>query len=206
MAEWKGAVPTRQEQREHKQRAMLRTAARIFNKKGFHNTSLEEIARELGVTKAALYYYVRGKDELLYQCIKLSYECGRQARLQAKEHGGPALERFKVLYRNFMVGLMSEHGAYTSAGDIQALPEEQRQEFIKDRRLFDQYSRALLDEAIKEGALRAVDVRIASNFFLGAINWILRWHNEDEHLTPEEIAEMFLDLMLNGLLAAPKDV
>ncbi|WP_101676255.1 TetR/AcrR family transcriptional regulator [Alloalcanivorax mobilis] len=200
MADWKGAVPTKQEQREYKQRAMLRTAARIFNRKGFHNTSLEEIAKELGVTKAALYYYVRSKDELLYECLKLTYDCGRRARYLAEEQGGSALERFRTLYRQFMINLMSEHGAYTTASDLQALPEDQQQEFISARRLFDHYSRNLLEEAVKEGALRQVDIRIASNFFIGAINWILRWHSDHEDHSPEEIADLYLDLFLNGLL------
>ena len=199
MAEWKGAVPTKQEQREQKQRAMLRTAARIFNKKGFHNTSLDEIAKELGVTKAALYYYVRSKDELLYQCIKLTYECGTRARRIAQDHEGSALERFRIMYRHFMIGLMTEHGAYTTAGDIQALPEEQQAELSNARRLFDQYSRGLLRDAIQEGSLRPVDIRIASNFFLGAINWILRWHDEEETQSPEEIADLFLDLFFRGI-------
>ncbi len=205
MAAWKGAVPSKAEQREQKRQALLRVAARIFNKKGFHNTSLEEIAEELGVTKAALYYYVSGKDELLYECIKLTYETGRQARLLAEAHQGTALERFRIMYRHFMIGLMSTHGAYTTSGDVLALPVEQQREFLEARRVFDRYSRRLLAEAVKEGSLRDVDVRIASNFFLGAINWILRWHTENETKSPEEIADIFLDLLLNGLLPKPNE-
>jgi len=199
VAVWKGAVPSKQEQREQKRKATLRVAARIFNKKGYHNTSLDEIAEELGVTKAALYYYVSGKDELLYECIKLTHECGRRARMAVEAHQGSALERLRILYGQFIVNLINEQGAYSTSGDILALPEEQRDELLEARRLFDRYSRQLLADAVAEGSLREVDVRLTSNFVLGAINWILRWHSDEESRTPELIAESFLDLIFNGI-------
>lgn len=205
MGAWKNAVATKEEQRETKRRMLLRVAGRIFNEKGFHNTSLDEIADELGVTKAALYYYVSGKDELLYECIKLTYECGRQARECAEEQGGTALEKLTLLYGKFMVLLMSEHGAYTTSGDVLALPQEWQSEVREKRRAFDRYSRKLIEQAVAEGSIRTVDPRLASNMILGAINWILRWHKESEQKTPEEIADVFLDLFTNGLLPRQAD-
>lgn len=201
VAVWKGAVPSKQEQRAQKRKAMLRVAARIFNKKGYHNTSLDEIAEELGVTKAALYYYVSGKDELLYECIKLSHECGRRARVAAEAHEGSALERLRILYGQLIVNLIEEQGAYSTSGDILALPQAQREELLEARRIFDRYSRQLLSAAAAEGSLREGEVRLTSNFVLGAINWILRWHSPEETRTPAQIAESFLDLIFNGIAA-----
>lgn len=199
MASWDEAVVSPEQQREMKRRAILRVAARLFNEKGFHGTSLDEIADVLGVTKTALYYYVKSKDALLYECMVVSYNCGQRAREHAEAHGGTALEKLCLLYRRFIELLMVERGAYTTMANVNALPEARRDELLERRRGLDRYSRKLLKEAADAGAIRPVDPRITSNFFLGAANWILRWYSDDEK-SPEEISAIFLDLMLNGIV------
>lgn len=201
MANWNGAVASREELRELKRRAALRVAARIFNEKGYHATSLDEIADEIGVTKTALYYYFKNKEQLLYECLKLTYDCGQTARLEAEQMDGTAFEKLKHLYRCFMENLMEERGAYTTMANIRALPDDQQAELLDRRKHLDRYSRMLIEKAIAEGALRPVDVRITSNFFLGAVNWILRWHTEDDAMTPREVSNHFLDLFMNGIVA-----
>jgi len=200
MANWNGAVATREEMRALKRRAALRVAARIFNEKGYHATSLDEVADEIGVTKTALYYYFRNKEQLLYECLKLTYDCGQTARLEAEAKDGTAFDKLCYLYSRFMEKLMEERGAYTTMANIRALPEEQQAELLERRRHLDRYSRMLLEKAIAEGSIRPVDVRVTSNFFLGAVNWILRWHTEDDVMTPAEISAHFLDLFMNGIV------
>jgi AcrR family transcriptional regulator len=198
MATWDGAVASREEQRELKRRATLRVAARIFNEKGYHGTSLDEIAEEIGVTKTALYYYFKNKETLLYECLKLSYDCGQTARLQSEERGGTAFERLCFLYQRFIELLMEERGAYTTMANIRALPKERQDQLLDRRRQLDRYSRMLLTKAVEEGSIRPVDIRITSNYFLGAVNWILRWYTDDDK-TPREVSEIFLDLLMNGI-------
>lgn len=200
MANWNGAVASREEIRELKRRAALRVAARIFNEKGYHATSLDEIADEIGVTKTALYYYFKNKEQLLYECIKLSYDCGQTARLEAEAMDGTAFEKLRHLYKRFMENLMEERGAYTTTANMRALPEDQQAELRERRKHLDRYSRMLLDKAIEEGSIRSMDVRLTSNFFLGAVNWILRWHTEDDAMSPSEVSDHFLDLFMNGIV------
>ena len=201
MANWNGAVASREELRELKRRAALKVAARIFNEKGYHATSLDEIADEIGVTKTALYYYFKNKEQLLYECLKLTYDCGQTARLEAEKFDGTAFDKLQHLYRRFMENLMEERGTYTTMANIRALPDAQQEELLDRRKNLDRYSRMLIEKAISEGALRPVDVRITSNFFLGAVNWILRWHSEDDAMTPRDVSNHFLDLFMNGIVA-----
>ncbi|WP_121061950.1 TetR/AcrR family transcriptional regulator [Chachezhania antarctica] len=200
MAKWDGAVASREEVRQLKRRAALRVAARIFNEKGYHATSLDEVADVIGVTKTALYYYFKNKEQLLYECIKLTYDCGQTARLESEALDGPAIDKLTFLYRRFIELLIVERGAYTTMANIRALPEDAQAELLERRRNLDRYSRMLIERAIEEGAIREVDVRLTSNFFLGAVNWILRWHTEDDAMSPEEVAGHFLDLFLNGIV------
>ena len=201
MASWNGAVATREELRDAKRRAALRVAARIFNEKGYHATSLDEIADEMGVTKTALYYYFKNKEELLYDCLKQTCDCGLSARQEAEALEGTAFEKLRHLYHSFMERLMEERGAYTTMTNIRALPDDHQAELQERRRSLDLYSQMLIETAVADGALRRVDVPVTSSFFLSAVDWILRWHSENDTLAPAQVADHFLDLFMNGIVA-----
>src|ERR1700740_3491672 len=70
---WK-ASHERQRDREVKREAVIRAAAREFNRKGYHNTSLDDIAARLEVTKPTVYYYVTSKAQLLFECVRAGLE------------------------------------------------------------------------------------------------------------------------------------
>src|SRR5450759_732708 len=82
---WNAPAPSRQARRELKEEVLYETAARWFNKHGFHGTSLADLGSELGITKAALYYYVSDKSELLYRLHVRSLRAARGARDKAVE-------------------------------------------------------------------------------------------------------------------------
>ena len=203
MASWNGAVASREELRDLKRRAVLRAAAPIFNEKGFHATSLDEVADRIGVTKTALYYYFRNKEQLLYECVKLTYDCGHEARTEAESLAASAIDKLRHLYGAFMRKLMTEPGAYTTMANIRALPADQQAELTERRRGLDLYARSLMEQAVRDGSIRQIDVRLTSNFFLGAVNWILRWHSENDDMSPDEVSEQVLDLFLNGIAPRP---
>lgn len=199
MANWNGAVATREETRELKRRAAMRVAAKIFNEKGYHATSLDEIADQIGVTKTSLYYYFKNKENLLYECLRLTYDAGATARAEADAFEGTAFEKLCLLYTRFTELLLTERGAYTTMANIRSLPEENQKELLVRRRQLDRFSRSLLRQAIAEGSIRNVDVRVTSNYFLGAVNWVLRWHTEQDERSPQEVAGIFIDLLTNGI-------
>ena len=96
MARWNDAVLTRDEQYRLKRQAVIREAGRAFSREGFHGTSLEDIAKTLNVTKAALYHYVKGKHEILFECHKLAHDLGEEAIKEATEKGDNGLEKLTL--------------------------------------------------------------------------------------------------------------
>ena len=191
----------KQKKQAYVQDEILSSAASLFAEKGFRAITITDVAAQLGYTKSAVYYYFKNKEQLLYECLKLTYDCGQSARLEAEQMDGTAFEKLKHLYRCFMENRMEERGAYTTMANIRALPDDQQAELMERRKHLDRYSRMLIEKAIAEGALRPVDVRITSNFFLGAVNWILRWHTEDDAMSPRDVSNHFLDLFMNGIVA-----
>src|SRR5690606_8412462 len=99
---WSSVVASQDEQFRLKRNALLCEAARAFNERGFHNTSLDDVAALLGVTKAALYYYVSSKQELLFECHMLTYDLGGEALAYARENGRTGLQQACLVARRFI--------------------------------------------------------------------------------------------------------
>lgn len=196
---WVRAREERDFKFKEKRLALLRAAGRVFNAKGYHNTSLDDIAQTLGITKTALYYYVKNKEELLYECLSLTYDCSREARQYAEDAGGTSLDVFCNMQRRFIELLLADQGAYTVLADMNVLPEERRNELLDHRRDFTRYNRKLLDAAVAEGSLRQVDTRLAASFMLGAANWLLRWYDERRAGSATDVANAYLDIFLRGV-------
>src|SRR4029077_12894467 len=96
--------------RELKRGAVIRVAAREFNRKGYHNTSLDDIAARLEVTKPTVYYYVTSKEQLLFQCFVAGVEQIRAAFRAVRELSVPARERLNAVLRHYGEAVASEFG------------------------------------------------------------------------------------------------
>ena len=89
-------APEREQQREAKRQAVLSTAAQMFNERGFHATSLDDIAARLHVTKPTLYYYVKNKDEILLACVQKGLRLTLDGIEASRAAGGNAVDQLRV--------------------------------------------------------------------------------------------------------------
>jgi len=97
---WRGSRE-RLRDRELKRDAVIRAAAREFNRKGYHNTSLDDIAAALEVTKPTVYYYVTSKEQLLFECFVAGVEQIRAAFREVRQLAMPARERLNAVLRHY---------------------------------------------------------------------------------------------------------
>src|SRR5579859_7812406 len=95
-------------EREVKREAVIRAAAHAFNRKGYHNTSLDDIAAALEVTKPTVYYYVTNKEQLLFECFLAGVEQIRAGLREAKSLDAPARERLNAVLRHYAQAVASE--------------------------------------------------------------------------------------------------
>ena len=100
---------------------ILRAAAACFNQKGYSGTSLKDVARRLGLTDAALYYYVRNKEELVYQCYLRAADLGRGAMERARESGGNGFEQAFLYIRNHVEIMVGEAGPVAIMSEVPSL-------------------------------------------------------------------------------------
>lgn len=196
---WSTGVPTREEQREVKRRALVHEAGLAFRRKGFHETSLDDIAAALGVTKAALYRYVKDKYELLYECHLVAMDLGDAALEHGRASGRNGLERAVLTLEKFIVGYISENSAGAAIVNIDALRDEHRAEIVRRRDRFDQGLREFIREGIADGSVEPCDPRIATFAIMGAINWLPRWFRPDGALSGEAVARQLIMFFVQGL-------
>ncbi len=192
---WTDSIQSRDEQFELKRAAVLREAARAFNSQGYHETSLDDVAKALGVTKPALYYYIKNKQEILFACHSLTLDLGDQAFEYAYNQGRSGREILLEWLSKFIELFNGKIGDCAVLVEFHAL-EPANRAIIGSRRDKAQHElEAIIERGIADGSIRPVDPKLTVLFVMGALNWMARWFSHGGPRTVEDIAEVFRDLL-----------
>lgn len=198
---WKNVVLSQEQQFSLKRAALLREAGRAFSIRGYHNTSLDEVARTLDVTKAALYYYVKNKQEILFECHMMSLDLGEEALKYCEQNGKSGLDKILLLIGKYVELITSEMGSFAVLGEYDALEPDNKATVVRRRDKFDRHFRRLISQGIADGSVRSVDPKMTVFFYMGSINWMTRWFRPDGQLTGEQIAHQLVDLIKEAIRA-----
>lgn len=201
MPRWNNNLLNQDDVYRMKRAAVIREAGRAFSKKGYHNTSLDEVAKILKVTKAALYNYVRDKQEILFECHKLALDLGDEAVNYAQAHGKTGLEKLRLFMMRYIELITSELGSCAILIDVDALRPEDRQRIVARRDGFERRFARMIKEGIADGSVAPIDTKLAIFTFMGTINWIPRWYSPEGPLSGAEIARKLTSLLLEGMAA-----
>lgn len=206
MKAWANTLPSGDDLRQMKRDAVIRQAALSFRDRGFHGTSMSDLAISLGLTKAALYRYVRTKHEVLFECFKASERLADAFLIEAKNHNGPVVERLRVFVQCFVEEYLLTNTAGPMMVDIKSLLPKQRKEIIQGRDRIDRGLRELIQEGIQDGSIAEVDPKLSSLIILGAINWIPVWFSPTGSLTAAQVADGVVKLFLTGLMPRAESI
>ena len=192
----------REAQYAAKRRAVIRSAAGAFRRRGYHNTSMVLIAKSLGLSKAALYYYVKSKEEILYECHILMYDAMDEAVKSVRGHKNEnmrdnGLEKLKLLYGAF-AALMTRDGLALLA-DVDSLKGEYQATVLARRGKIERAVNRIVERGMKDGSIKKADPRITVFFFMGALNWLNVWYEPDGRMSGEKITEAFVAQMSTGI-------
>lgn len=177
---------------------MLRAAAKCFNEKGYSGSSLKDVANILGLTDAALYYYVRSKEELVFLCYVRAAEVGREAMRRAMNdelNGMGTVLRYLQYHIEILVG---DRGPIAIMSEIPSLNPEHREEVLELSRHHSARFEGLLKVGIADGSIAPCDVRMTGNAIMGSINWVPKWYHGDPEMG-QTIAAEFPVILTKGL-------
>jgi AcrR family transcriptional regulator len=193
----------RERERALKREAVLHTAVQSFNEKGFHATSLDEVAVALNVTKPTIYHYFSSKDEILFECVRLGLHGILDAAAAIEKKGGSGLERLKALMRDYAAIMTKDFGMCVTRTADHELSAESRAQFRSLKREIDAAVRRVVEDGMRDGSIAPADPRLVTFIIAGALNWIARWYDPKGSLRPDEIAEGCVATLVQGL--APRD-
>lgn len=181
-----------------KKQAVILSAAGAFRRRGYHNTSMVDIAKSLGLTKAALYYYVSSKEEILHQSHLATY-AQMDEILKTRINAPAALDKLEALYHRFVI-MLTRSGA-SLLTDVNSLSAEPKAEVLARRTTIERKIIALVKAGQKDGSIRTGDARLLVFFFMGALNWLSAWYDDAGPMGADDIADHFAAQMRAGLTA-----
>lgn len=193
--------PTHQERgrrRDLKRDAVLDAAVKSFNERGYHSTSIDDVAASLRVTKPTVYYYFANKDEILFECVKLGLESVLGAANAADASGG-GIERLTALMRNYAVAMTQDFGMCVIRTADHELSAEARVQLRMLKREIDDTVRQVVEDGMREGWLQTGNPRLVTFTIIGALNWIARWFDPQGCLSRDEVVEGVVTTLVAGL-------
>lgn len=196
----KGQTSAKYDQRRQE---VLRAAARTFNRLGFHVATLDDVAEELGVTKPALYYYAKSKDEILFDCGRMALEAMSSALDKSLVSALTGRERLIRFFRLYTEVICEDFGRCLVLTEPRDHAAKSRPENVAGRRNLNHAVREMIRDGIRDGSLRQVDDRALSIAMFDAFNGIGRWYNEKGASDLTSILDQYFSIFLQGI-EAPK--
>jgi AcrR family transcriptional regulator len=196
---WK-PMREREKERQTKRDAVLRMAAQSFNEKGFHATSLDDVAARLNVTKPTLYYYFKNKEEILFECVRIGLQMIDEAAENVARRGGTGVEQLFAVMRKYAEIVTMDFGMCLIRVGEDPLQPAARRKLRQLKARIDRRFRSLIEQGIAEGDLAPCDAKIAAFTVAGALSWIARWYRPDGPLSPNDIAEQCISILVDGLV------
>ncbi len=188
----------------HMQRSdIIHAAAQIFRQKGFHATSMQEIADAVKLQKSSLYHHFPSKQNILLTILDQALDlliADMQAVVQSDLPPEDKLRRAVHVYvdrltedADLATVLMIEH---------RSLVPKLKTGHVRRRDRYEALWRQLIQEGMHQGVFREMDPKVAGFALLGVQNWMLTWFRTDGDMPAAEFADQFVDVFLHGFLAS----
>jgi AcrR family transcriptional regulator len=177
---------------------LTREAARLFAEKGYHGTSIGDLAKALGVQKASLYSHIDSKQDLLYETMRDGADAFHAA-LDAIPEALPAVEKIRLALRGHLHVVADQLDVATVfVREWRYLEGDRRDEILAERRCYEERVRDLFREGRELGELRSdLDDASAALLALSAANWAYTWLRAGGDT--DKLADRFFSILLDGI-------
>ncbi|WP_208113141.1 TetR/AcrR family transcriptional regulator [Actinorugispora endophytica] len=174
-------------------------AVRVFNERGYDGTSMEDLARALGVTKSAIYHHVSGKEDLLRRSLDHALDALFAVTREPGAATGPAIDRLEHVVRGSVLVLAERLPHVTLLLRVRGNTEVERRA-LERRREFNRFVGALVRDCVREGSVRPdVDPLLVSRLLFGMVNSLVEWYRPDRGLDPADLADSLTSVAFGGI-------
>jgi AcrR family transcriptional regulator len=181
---------------------ILRVATELFATKGYHGTGVAEIGDRAGIKRAALYYHIGSKDELLYDVVRAHVEQSLAGEEAIAASDLDHVEKLRQLARHHVRTIVEHRQAVAIIlRDVGALSPERRAQVRAMQGRVEAIWQQLVEEGVEAGTFRSAD-HVVVRGILSILNMVFSWYKPDGPLTPDDVADRYSELLLNGMLTA----
>lgn len=176
-------------------------ALRLFTEKGYHATSMQDIAAAVGLYKGSLYHYIGGKEELLVQVFEraMGSLLGEVERIAADPALSPAVQLRRVIQAHVEAVASNAEALTVYLHEFRALAGEALETVRQQRERYRSLVEGIVERGVHTGEFATGDVGIATLGILGMCNWVAQWYRPRGRLGAGQIAEYFAEMVLAGL-------
>ena len=180
---------------------IIEAAARIFSEKGFHATSMQDIADAVNLQKASIYHHFSSKQEILVDILDHALDLiNNRLELVLSQPLSPDKKLRQAMVSYFQTIAENQNLAAVLLLELRSLDPELKTRQASRRDKFEWLWRDLILEGKQQGIFNDVDPSLTGRAILGVMNWTITWYRSDGPRSAREIADIFADLLLNGLL------
>ena len=190
---------------DEKLQQILKTSAKIFAEKGFHRTSIRDIARATGMSLAGLYYYFRTKEELLFLIQEQCFLTLLQRREKTVDSKSDVRARIRVFAENHLGFFL--HNMFemkVMAHEDESLTGEFQEKILLLKRRYVEILMDLIGELQRQEGGKGMNLRAATFSLFGMMNWIYTWYHPKRDLPLPELIEQMLRIYFFGILKGGK--
>lgn len=175
-----------------KKREILRSAAAVLAEKGYHGTTMEEIAAQLLMTKGSMYYYFKNKDDILYHCHQMIMELSLEKIEEVADSDTNPIDKLESAIKAHILLSIEEKSMFMIMDKpSQKFTDQQLKEVLDAQKMYAHFFDRILKEGIQKQVFEIQDIKMVRMIILGALNSIRHWYNHDGPQTGEEIAEAY---------------
>jgi AcrR family transcriptional regulator len=177
------------------------TARRLFRAQGYHGTTLDQVAAELGVTRAALYFWVPSKQAVLCEIHEAVMDDLLASLENIASRDGDEVTRLEQALHNHVVAVANNLDAITVFfQDEASLPADRARRIAEKKRHYDHILERLVEQGQKKGDIRSdLTAKLVVNSLMGMCNWLYQWYNPDGPASADEVARHVVTIAIDGL-------
>ena len=159
---------------QHRQRreAIFRVAVRLFNEIGYYATTLDDIASRLNVTKPTLYYYIKNKEDILFECQRMAFVTMKDALDEAESGTQSGMHKLTDFLKSYAELMSSELGACLIRTGLKSFSPKNRTKMRDFVYQLDKALQNIIRQGIADGSIRNCDAKISAFAIFGGLNGI----------------------------------
>lgn len=185
-----------------KRAEIIDAAARVFQERGYEAGTLKDVAEAVGVTAGNIYYYIKNKEELLYEIILRSIKIALSSIQQVINLDCDSGKRLQIIMENHVDMLIKEKYAFSVFFEQKEKLPPEYYRIIRDKeREYTQYFQDAVKAAIQDGYLAKIDPLLAYQAIIGMCNWVYKWHRPNQPIEAKPLIEQWFRMIHSGQAA-----